>query len=392
MPKQSPYPFGGINPPHHGSVAFVYKSVEDGRGAFSKYGSRYAYGRMGNPSVQPLEEWLAEFHGLPAGSVWATNTGMTALDLVIRGSTLKDVGWGKKIVASPYLYGGTFHLLELLDRNGYINLVWVENPFDLSSWEIALNGKTAAIAILETPANPTIDIFDIRAIATTVHTWGSRLVVDDTLAVGLQKPFELGADCCVYSVTKGLNRKSSHLGGAVVANPSFRSKVEAVFDDLFVHSGMIIDPGSAIAVYQNRATLVRDMELFSEHALIVALFLQKHKKIKKVNYPFLKNSKHYHLAHQQMTGGGGVLSFEMHSFDDAVKFVELQSEAYLGVHLGDGNNHLVTHPASTTHSKLSEEELNKLNITPGLIRLSVGLDEKKMSPLLANFKNVLDQL
>lgn len=390
MPKRILNQHGSINPPLNRSVAFAFNSIAEAAEAFSKYGSRYAYGRMGNPSVEPFERWFAEFEGVDPGSVWATNTGMTAIQLVILGSTSKDLGWGKKIVASPYLYGGTYHLLEFLNRNGFIELTWVKDPFDMCSWEESLRGEKTACVFLETPANPTIDIFDINAIANMVHKHKSRLVVDDTLGVGLQWPLQLGADCCVYSVTKALNRKSSELGGAIVAAPQFRKEVEAVFDDLFVHCGMIMHPTSALAVYENRATLSQDMRLFSNNALSVAAFLAKQPKIKKVNYPFLPKSRHHTLAHKQMAGGGGLLSFEMESFDVAVKFVELQNEAYLAVHLGDGNNHFITHPASTTHSKLSPKELLKLNITPGLIRMSVALCG--IGPLQTNFEDTLREL
>lgn len=390
MPKHAHDQFGSINPPLYSSVAFAFNSVAEGAEAFSKYGSRYAYGRMGNPSVEPFERWLAEFQGVSHGSIWATNTGMSAIALVLLGITSKDLGRGKKVVASPYLYGGTYHLLEFLDRNGYIEVVWVKEPFILNSWKRALDSSRAACVLLETPANPTIDIFDIEAIAKLTQMYNSRLVVDDTLGVGLQWPLSLGADCAVYSVTKALNRKSSELGGAIVAAHDFRKEVEVVLDDLFVHLGMTMHPQSALAVYENRTTLVRDMMLFSENALAVAQYLAEHPKIKKVNYPFLPNSRHYWLAHKQMRGGGGLLSFEMESFGAAVKFVELQNEAYLAVHLGDGNNHLVTHPASTTHSKLSLEELAKLNITPELVRMSISLGG--IGPLIVDFERALSKI
>jgi len=357
MPKKVEDQYGSTNPPLYPSVAFAYNSVEEGADAFSQYGSRYAYGRMGNPSVEPFERWFAKFQGVDFGSVWATSTGMSAISLVLFGLTSKDLGRGNRVVASPYLYGGTYHLLEFLDRNGYIDLVWVDDPFDLVSWEKSLHLHPTACVLLETPANPTIDIFDIGSIAQVVHQYNSRLVVDDTLGVGLQDPLALGSDCLVYSVTKALNRKSSQLGGAVVVHPNLKKEVEDVFDDLFVHLGIIMHPQSALAVYENRTTLLRDMRLFSENALEVARYLEQHQKIKKVNYPFLATSVHYQLACKQMRGGGGLLSFEMENFDAAVNFVEQQNEAFLAVHLGDGNNHLVTHPASTTHSKLAPEEL-----------------------------------
>ncbi len=391
MPKRVADRYGSINPPIYNSTAFGFNSVNEGKEAFNEYGSRFAYGRMGNPSLWPFELWFAEFHGVRSGSVWATHNGMNTVVLSVLGSVSVDLGRGKKVVASPYLYGGTHHLLEFFHRNGWINLVWVKNPFDISAWKEALGGDIAACALLETPANPTVDIFDIEAISEAVCEHGSRLIVDDTLGVGLQEPLELGADCLIYSATKALNRKSSHLGGAVVAAPQFRKEVESVFDDVFVHTGLVMSAESAVAIYGNRTKLVRDMQLFSENALSVATFLENHSAIQKVNYPQLASSPHHSLAQKQMPMGvGGLLSFELQNFEAAVRFVESQEVAILAVHLGDGNECLVTHPASTTHSKLSHAELLKLNITPELVRMSVSLGD--MEPVIKDFERALDSL
>ncbi len=392
MPKRVPYPYGSINPPRYGSVAFGFNSVAEGAEAFSKYGIRYAYGRMGNPSIEPFELWFADFEKVTPGSVWATRTGMTAVELVVFGGTRKDLGRGKRVVASPYLYGGTYHLLEFYHRNDLIDVTWIENPSDLSSVEKALaTGDPAACTLLESPANPTIDIYDIEEIAKLVHKHGSRLVVDNTLGVGLQWPISLGADCAIYSVTKALDRTSSELGGAVVVSPEFRKEVETVFDDLFVHTGMIMDSDAAIMAHKHRTTLERDMQLFSENALKIAMFLEQHPRVKKVNYPFLSSSPYFKLAQKQMpNGSGGILSFELESFEAAVHFVESQQEAILAVHLGDGNEYLVTHPASTTHSKLLREQLEELHITRELIRMSVSLG--KTDKIIEDFDRVLASL
>ena len=392
MPKRTEDQFGSIDPPLYRSVAFAANSIADAAKAFSAYASRYAYGRMGNPSIKPFETWFAEFEGVGEGSVWATNTGMSAVLLAIKGSTSVQVGRGKRVVASPYVYGGTHHLLELLDRNGDIDLFWVEDPFSLASWEEAIGRQShPACVLLETPSNPTIDVFDIRAIARMTHDRNSRLIVDNTLGVGLQWPIFLEADAVVYSVTKALNRASSELGGALVVSSSFRQEIEEVFDDIFVHYGLIMHPMSAAAVYEKRTTLVRDMELFSANALEVAAFLAQHPKVKRVNYPKLFSNRHFPIAQAQMPkGAGGILSFELESFEKAVQFIELEQEAFLAVHLGDGNNHLVTHPASTTHSKLSVDELRRLKITPELIRLSVSLGS--VYPLIDDFERVLSTL
>jgi len=393
MPKHIGDRYGSINPPQYNSVAFATNTVAELEGAFSKYGSRFAYGRMGNPDVKYFEEWFAEFERVPRGSVWATNTGMAAASLVILGCTDPRLGRGKRIVASPYLYGGVYHLLEMFDKTN-IQLTWVEDPSDLKSWEKALlEGDPPACVFLETPSNPTVQMFDIRSIAYFVHECKSWLIVDNTLGVGLVNPLDLGADATMYSVTKYINRKSSDMGGAIVVCPYLRCKVEEVFDDLFVHLGMIMSPRSALAAYEGRTTLRSDMEKFSRNALQLAQVLMEHPKVKRVNYPHAHNNPSgMGLSWRQMPkGGGGVLSFELESYETAVRFVEEQSEAYLAVHLGDVNNHLVVLPASTAHSKLSPEERTRRGIPDGLVRMSVSLTDD-MQPLIHEFTRVLDLL
>ena len=396
MPKKTPYPYGSINPPLCNSVAFCFDSVAQGAEAFLKYGSRFAYGRMGTPSVKPLEEWLAELEGVPHGSVWATHTGMAAIKLLIEGITSNRLGRGQTVLASPYLYGGTCHLLEILKNNGCIEVTWVEDPFDISSWESGMCATRPypALVFLETPSNPNVDIFDIESIGELSRHYGSRFVVDNTLGVGLQNPIALGADGVVYSVTKAINGKSSELGGAIVASPDFLKEIEETVDDLFVHSGIIMHPQSALAAYENRTTLKRDMRIFSQNALMVAEFFEGNPRVKKVNYPMLLSSPYYELAQKQMPdGAGGLLSFELRSFEAAVRFVEEQEEAYLAVHLGDANNNLITHPASTTHAKLSSGELARLGITPELVRLSVSLAEyEKIRTMCVEFEKILARL
>lgn len=393
MPKRVEDRYGSINPPQYNSVAFAANTVLEIEGAFGKYGSRFAYGRMGNPDVKVFEEWFAEFEEVPVGSIWATNTGMAAESLVILGCTHSKLARTKRVVASPYLYGGVYHLLEIFNNNG-IQLSWVEDPLNLESWEKAMSdGCPPACVLLETPSNPTVHIFDIQAIADIVHRHRSWLIVDNTLGVGLVNPLKLGADATTYSVTKYINRKSSDMGGAVVASACFRKEVEEVFDDLFVHLGMTMSPRSALVAYEGRTTLRRDMRTFSQNALLLAKTLRKHPKIKRMNYPHAYHSPEGPaLSWRQMPhGGGGVLSFELENYAAAVRFVEEQQEAYLAVHLGDENNHLIIPPASTAHSKLSPEERKRLGIPESLVRVSVSLTDD-MNPLINDFTRVLDLL
>ncbi len=382
-------PFRSIVPPLYLGISYELNSVKEGAQIFENPALGYAYGRMGNPTVTAFEKWLAKVEGVKEGSVWATSSGLSAVSLLFWGLTARSLGRPKRVVVSPYIYGGSFHQLQLWRNDHDCEVVFVDDPFNLSSWEKEIK-PGAAFVFLETPTNPTLDIFDIEAIAQIAHNYGAFLVVDNTVTPVLQKPLELGADAVLYSVTKALNRQSTGLGGAIIGSPRFMEETEKVLNDYHISTGAIMHPLSAYFTLLNRTTLQRDMGLFSENALKVAEFLEKHPKVRKVYYPFLPSYTGYALACRQMTGGGGLLSFELESFKAASRLVESLQTARLAPHLGDENENLVIHPASTTHSKLSPEELSKVRISPELVRLSVNLGE--MDELISELDQVLKTL
>ncbi|MBI2674293.1 MAG: PLP-dependent transferase [Candidatus Yanofskybacteria bacterium] len=382
-------PFRSIVPPLYLGISYEFNSVEEGAQIFENPALGYAYGRMGNPTVTAFEKWLAKVEGVKEGSVWATSSGLSALSLLFWGLTAKSLGRPKRVVISPYIYGGSFHQLQLWRNDHDCEVVFVDNPFSLFSWEKAIK-PGAAFVFLETPTNPTLDIFDIKTIAKIAHTYNTFLVVDNTVTPVLQKPLELGADAILYSVTKALNRQSTGLGGALIGSPRFLQETEKTLNDYHISTGAIMHPLSAYFTLLNRTTLQRDMELFSANALQVAQVLEGHTKVKKVHYPFLPSSANYALARRQMTSGGGLLSFELESFEGARRLVKSLQSARLAPHLGDENENLIIHPASTTHSKLSPEELSKVRISPELVRLSVSLGE--MDELISELDEVLKTL
>src|SRR3989338_406956 len=385
VPNKIRDPFHSIVPPLYLGVSYGFDTVHQGAKIFDDPACGYAYGRMGNPTVTAFEHWLASVEEVKEGSVWATSTGLSALVLLFLGLTAKSLGRGKRVVVSSYIYGGSFHQLQLWHNDHGYEIVFVDNPFDLSSWEKAIS-PGAAFVFMETPANPTIDVFDIEAIAKIAHRYNTFLVVDNTVAPILQKPLKLGADAVLYSVTKALNRQSTGMGGALIGSPRFLEETEKILNDYHVSTGAIMHPLSAYLTFLNRTTLSRDMDLFSKNALEVAEFLERHPKVKKVHYPFLSGNPQYTLARQQMTGGGGLLSFEMQSFEAACKLVESLCLARMAPHLGDENENLIIHPASTTHSKLSPQELLQVNIPQELVRLSVSLGD--MNKLIAELDEV----
>lgn len=386
-------PYRSTVSPLYLGIAHEFDSLEESARIFENPALGYAYGRMGNPTVTAFERWLAEMEGVREGSVWATSSGLSALSLLFWGLTAQSLGRPKRVVVSSYIYGGSFHQLQLWRNNHDCEVIFVDE-FDLDSWEKAIK-PGAAFVFFETPTNPTLDVFDVKIISEIAHRYGSFSIVDNTMAPILQKPLELGADAILYSVTKALNRQSTGLGGAIIGSPRFLQETEKTLDDYHISMGAIMHPLSAFFTLLNRTTLKRDMVLFSDNALRVADFLETHPKIKKVNYPLLPvpGNINYALARRQMTGGGGLLSFELESFKAARQLVESLKQlevVRLAPHLGDENNNLIIHPASTTHSKLSTEELRQIHIPPELVRLSVSLGE--MDELVNGLDEVLKTL
>ncbi len=387
--------------PLHLGVAYQFDSLAEGAEVFSVAGAGYAYNRMGNPTVTLLEKMMTaledrepyavkdSFLGKYENRAWATNSGLTALALLVFGLTHGTEK--RRIVTSPRIYGGSYHQFQALSKGHGIEVVFVKNPHNLNEWIDAITAETAFV-FLETPSNPNADIFDIERIAIIAHEVGVPLVVDGTLGVTLQHPLSLGADAVLHSVTKALNRQSTGLGGVVVGSCKFAARHEEVLNDYLVSLGAIMHPLSAWFVLNNRFTLERDMGTFSENARVVSSFLTRYTKVKKVNYE-LQGTSIYSLQGQQMPRGiGGLFSFEMNSFEDAKKFVEeltMLPHAYLAPHLGDVR-YLAIHPASTTHAKLSEAEMRAVNITPELVRFSAGLGDP--APVLDDIAAVFRSL
>jgi len=371
MPKSKKYnwredPYFSAVPPIYLGVAHGFPSADDAAAIFAGKKDGYAYARMGNPTVAQFEAWLEELDG--GEKALATCSGLAAELLLVH--ALTEPG-KKKIVSSPFIYGGSFHMFDLLKTRGY-KIKFVEDAFNPKSWEEAITPDTA-FAFLESPSNPRSDVFDIKKIAAAVHKNKTLLVVDNTIAPAIQKPLKLGADIVVYSVTKYLNRQSSGLGGAAVFSEKIWKKHGKNIFDWYAHLGLMMHPLTAWFSLQNSYTLERDMKTFTENAREVAAFLSKHPKVKKVYY----------------SGRSGLMSFEMQSFEAAKKFVGLLKKIILAPHLGDVRD-LIIHPASTTHSRLSEKDLAKVHITKNLVRFSVGLGDTRST--IADLSQALKQV
>ncbi|HVA13219.1 MAG TPA: O-succinylhomoserine sulfhydrylase [Stellaceae bacterium] len=364
---------------------FVYGTAAEAEAAFKQDGSRYVYSRYRNPTVTMFEERLRLIEG--AEACRATASGMAAVFAAL----LCKLRAGQRVVASRALFGSCHYIVaDLLPRFG-IESVLVDGR-DLSAWEAALAPRSdrpgAAVAFCESPSNPAMEIIDIAEVARLTHRAGGILVVDNVFATPLlQKPLKLGADVVVYSATKHIDGQGRALGGAILASEKF------VKDDLglfYRHTGPSLSPFNAWLLLKGLETLELRVERQCRTALAIARHLESHPKVSRVIYPGLPSHPQYELARQQMSDGGTVVAFDIAGdkeacfrFLDALRLVDISNN------LGDSKS-LVTHPATTTHSRLKPEERAALGIGDSLVRLSAGLEAE--ADLLADITRALDHI
>ncbi len=345
---------------------YVYGSAEEAEMTFKGERDRHIYSRYSNPTVRMFEDRLAILEG--AEFCFATASGMSAMFAAVA-SQLKA---GDRVVASKALFGSCLYIIaDQLPKFG-IETELVDGT-DLGQWERALSKPTKCV-FLETPSNPTLEIIDLPAVADLAHKAGARVVVDNVFATPiLQKPLQLGADIVMYSATKHIDGQGRTLGGAVLTND------QSYFDDeleSFVrHTGPAMSAFNAWVLLKGLETLDIRVSRHCENAVKVAQFLENHSSVSKVLYPGLPSHPQYQLAQAQMSAGGTIIAFEINGGKEAC-FNALNALNLIDIsnNLGDAKS-LVTHPATTTHQRLSDEEKAHLQITPGLVRLSVGLED-----------------
>jgi O-succinylhomoserine sulfhydrylase len=356
---------------------FVYDNAAAAEAAFAQDGSRYVYSRYRNPTVTMFEERLRLIEG--AEACRATASGMAAVFAAL----LCKLRAGQRVVSSRALFGSCHYIVaDLLPRWG-IETVLVDGR-DLSAWEAAL-AKGAALTFCESPSNPAMEIIDIAEVARLTHRAGGILVVDNVFATPLlQKPLALGADVVVYSATKHIDGQGRALGGAILGTEKYLK------DDLgqfYRHTGPSLSPFNAWLLLKGLETLELRVERQCRTAEAIARFLEDHPKVTRVVYPGLPSHPQYKLAKKQMSAGGTVIAFDIAGdkeacfrFLDALRLVDISNN------LGDSKS-LVTHPATTTHSRLKPEEREALGIGDSLVRLSAGLEGE--ADLLADIERAL---
>lgn len=343
--------------------SYVFNSAGDAAATFAGDREGNVYSRYTNPTVRTFEERLALMEGGEAAV--GTASGMSAI-LSLCMSLLKS---GDHIVASRSIFGSTVGLF-----NNYLAKFGVETTFvsltDLSEWQSAINSNTK-LFFMESPSNPLTEVGDIAAVSSLGKSHDILTVVDNCFCTpALQRPLALGADLVVHSATKYIDGQGRAMGGAVVGREEHIKEVVGFLRT----GGPTMSPFNAWIFLKGLETLNIRMKAHSESAMQLALWLEKHPKVSKVYYTGLPSHLNYELACKQMTGFGGVLSFELDGGRDAAWHV-IDSTRLLSItaNLGDSKT-TITHPATTSHGRLSEEQRLEAGVTQGLIRVAVGLE------------------
>jgi O-succinylhomoserine sulfhydrylase len=358
----------------------VYGTAEDAERRFTGDDPGFQYARFSNPTVAMFEERMAALEG--AEACRATASGMAAVTAAIVGQ-LKA---GDHVVAARALFGSCRYIVEdLLPRFG-IPSTLVDGR-DLAAWRKAVRPETRAF-FLESPANPTLEVVDIAAVAEIAHAAGATLVVDNVFATALwQKPLELGADCVVYSATKHIDGQGRCLGGAVLASTEF---IEKHVQTYLRQTGPALSPFNAWVLLKGLETLPLRVERQTQSAGLIADALAGHRALSGLIYPGRPDHPQAELIARQMSAGSTLIALDVaDGKDGAFRFLNALRLILISNNLGDAKS-LVTHPATTTHQRFKPEERAEMGISDGLVRFSVGLEHP--DDLIADLRQALDQV
>jgi len=393
------------------NTTYRYYNAKDVADLFDLESAGYMYSRLGNPTVNALEEKMALLEGGTAGL--AASSGQSATLMTM----LNICKAGDHIISSTSIYGGTFNLLGVTLRKMGIEVTFIDQDITLDEI-LSFKRPNTKVLFAETLSNPALNVLDFEKFSSAAKKMGIPLIIDNTLATpALCRPIEHGADIVIQSTTKYADGHGSSLGGMVVEAGTFDWSFEGKFPEMtepdpsyhglkfyekfentaFVlklraqmlrDMGCTMSPMNAYLTHQGLQTLHLRMERHSDNALALANFLQHHKNVEWVIYPGLEKDKNYELARKYLPkGASGVLTFGVKGGKIAgEKFLEKLELASIVVHVGDIRTS-VLHPASTTHRQLSESEQLKAGIKPELIRVSVGVESIK--DIIADFENAL---
>ncbi len=357
---------------------FTYASAEEAVDSFTDETDHYVYGRFANPTISMFEQRLAAIEG--AQFCVSTGSGMSAMFA----SMACLVEAGDHVVASAAMFSSCYVVItEILPKWGVtFELVKGSDP---AAWAQALS-KPTKVVFIETPSNPMLEIVDIKMVSNLAHLAGATVIVDNVMASPvLQKPLELGADVVMYSATKHIDGQGRVLAGAILGSFSY---IQEKLNPFVRHTGPSLSPFNAWVLVKSLETMSMRVEKMSNSAQTIAQYLETCPQIKSVRYPGLKSHAGYEIARKQMSGGGSTIGIEFNgpkadvfAFMNALRVIDISNN------LGDSKS-LITHPASTTHRRLSPEIQAEMGITDSVLRLSVGLEYA--GDLLADIEQALN--
>jgi O-succinylhomoserine sulfhydrylase len=365
---------GGLARSAHGEIAealyltqsFAYESAEAADARFSGDAPGFIYARYANPTVRMFEQRLALLEG--AEACLATASGMAAVHLALMG-LLKA---GDHVIAGRALFGSCRWLLNSWAPRFGIEATLVDAP-DIAAWRAAVRPNTR-VFFLESPANPLLEMCDIAAIAAIAGDAGAKVIVDNVFATPLfQSPLKLGADIVVYSATKHIDGQGRVLGGAILGAAAL---LEEAYKDMMRHTGPALSAFNAWLLLKGLETLALRVTAQSATAAHLADRVADHKKVIACRYPTRADHPQHAIAAKQMSGGGSLVAFDLGSQGAAFRFLNALELIDISNNLGDAKS-MATHPTTTTHRSMSEAQRAEIGLTPGWVRLSVGLEDER---------------
>ncbi len=369
--------YGEVSEPIILTQGFVYDSAEQAEARFDQAGpDEFIYARYGNPTVRMFEERIAGLEGTE--DAFATASGMAAVNAALA-AMLKA---GDHVVSARALFGSCLYILEeVLTRYG-VEVSFVDGT-DLDQWRAAVRADTKAV-FLESMSNPTLEVIDLPAVAEIAHAVGATVIVDNVFSTPVfSRAVELGADVVVYSATKHIDGQGRVLGGVVLGSEDY---IRKIVEPYAKHTGCAMSPFTAWILLKGLETLDLRVRAQADSAQRIAEALEGDPKLKRVIYPGLASHRDHAVAAVQLEKGGTVISLELAGQDEAFRFLNALQIVIISNNLGDAKS-IITHPATTTHSRLTEEQRGALGISRGLVRLSVGLEDA--DDLIADLRQAL---
>lgn len=371
-------PFGETSEALFLTQGYVYRDAEAAEARFKGEEPGFVYSRYANPTNRMFEERLALLEG--AEACRTTASGMGAVHLALMGLLRA----GDHVVAGRAMFGSCRWIIsQWLPRFG-VDSTLVDGR-DLNAWRAAMRPNTRAV-FLESPANPLLELVDVAEVCRMAHEVGAKVVVDNVFATPIfQKPLELGADVVAYSATKHIDGQGRVLGGALLGKAEL---LDEAYRDVIRHTGPTMSAFNAWVLLKGLETLELRVRRQADTAMELCGLLESHGKVERFLYPFHPSHPQYELARRQMTGGGTVVAIDLGSKEAAFNVLNALKLVDISNNLGDAKS-LITHPSTTTHRSVSEEERLALGLTDGWVRLSVGLEAAR--DLIEDVAQALDK-